>query len=285
MAPQLALAAVVFGAWLPAAAPGTAASFDHSAYDALLRKHVAAGMVDYDAFAAAPEFVVYLKRLGQAEPAALGEQERLAFYINAYNAYTIRLINLKHERSSIRNINKTLGLRLKGPWKEAFADVAGKTLSLDDIEHGIIRRQFKEPRIHFALVCAAMSCPPLRSEAYSGARLDAQLDDQARTFLLDSPDANRLDLQKGILYVSPIFEWYKEDFGTTPTALVAYVARFYPEGPAKTFLLSGKAALATTDYDWTLNSKERGQAGLGGSLPKDSAVSFPYVGRGRVGGR
>jgi hypothetical protein len=232
-------------------------SFDHSAFDALLRQHVAQGMVDYDAFKAAPQFDAYLQGLAKADVGALSTQERLALFINAYNAYTIRLINLKGERESIRNVNKTLGLKLKGPWKEELAAVGGRTYSLDAIEHDIIRKQFQEPRIHFALVCAAMSCPPLRSEAYTGAQLDAQLDEQARGFLLRSPEQNRVDPKTGTLHVSMILDWYKEDFGTTDAAIARYVAGFYPEGPEKQLLLSGKAKLAKTDYDWTLNSQEK----------------------------
>jgi hypothetical protein len=214
-------------------------------------------MVDYDAFEAAPGFEAYLQSLAGADVEALPERERLALFINAYNAYTIQLINAKGERDSIRNINKTLGLTLKSPWAEELAAVGGKTHSLDGIEHGIIRKQWKEPRIHFALVCAAMSCPPLRSEAYTGARLDAQLDEQARIFLLQSPEKNRVDLGTGTLHVSMVLEWYKEDFGGSPAAVARYVAGFHPEGPERRLLLSGRARIATTEYDWTLNSQEK----------------------------
>lgn len=231
--------------------------FDHSAFDALLRQHVVRGMVDYDAFGAAPEFEAYLQGLAGADVGALAEKERLALFINAYNAYTIRLVNVKGERDSIRNINKTMGLRLKGPWTEPFAVVGGRTYDLDTLEHGIIRKQFKEPRIHFALVCAAMSCPPLRSEAYTGERLDAQLDDQARVFLLQSPEKNRVDLKTATLHASPIFGWYKEDFGSSDAAIARYIAGFYPEGDERRLLLSGRARIATTEYDWTLNSREK----------------------------
>lgn len=254
------LAGVVFAGLVCPAVSGEP-SFDHSAFDSLLRSHVVRGMVDYDAFKAAPQLGAYLTSLARADLSGLPEGERLALYINAYNAYTIHLINVKNERDSIRNIDKTLGLKLTGPWKEPFAVVAGRTLSLDDIEHGIIRKQFREPRIHFALVCAAVSCPPLRSEAYTGAKLDAQLTDQAEAFLLRSPRKNRVDAKSGTLYLSRIFDYYKEDFGTTDAAIARYVARFYPEGPEKQLLVSGKAKLVSTDYDWTLNSLEKAGAG------------------------
>ncbi len=234
-----------------------AASFDHSAFDALLRKHVVAGMVDYDAFKASPEFPKYLDALSKADPAALDDKERLAYWINVYNAYTIELINEHQERVSIRNIDKTLGIAAKGPWHETLVKAGGQVYHLDNVEHGIIRRQFQEPRIHFALVCAAMSCPPLRSEAYTGAKLDAQLTEQARTFLA-TPAKNRIDLKTATVYGSPIFvSYYREDFGSTDAAIGKFLAQFYPDGPEKELLLSGKFKLVATDYDWTLNSQEQ----------------------------
>jgi Protein of unknown function, DUF547 len=234
------------------------ASFDHSAFDGLLRKHVTNGMVDYDAFKAAPEFPPYLAALAKADPAALDEKERLAYWINVYNAYTIELINAHQERRSIRNINKTLGIAAKGPWREKLVKAGGKAYHLDNVEHDIIRKQWKEPRIHFALVCAAMGCPPLRSEAYTGAKLEVQLADQARTFLIETPAKNRVDVKTGTVYGSMIYvKYYREDFGSTDAAIGQYLAQLYADGPEKQLLLSGKFKLVETDYDWTLNSKEQ----------------------------
>ena len=231
------------------------ASFNHSAFDRLLKAHVASGKVDYDAFAHAPEFPRYLDALAQAQPEALSEKEHLAFWINAYNAYTIQLVNAHGERQSIRNINKTLGvIKAMGPWKEEIVKAGGKTTSLDFVENGIIRARFHEPRIHFALVCAARSCPPLRREAYTGARLDAQLDDQARLFIAGSPDKNRVDVAAATAHLSPIFGWYKDDFGPD---LGRFLARYFPEGPARTLLESGTFKTAETPYDWALNGTQR----------------------------
>ena len=234
------------------------ASLDHSAFDALLRKHVASGMVDYDAFAAAPEFPKYLAALAKADPAALDDKERLAYWINVYNAYTIELINAHKERESIRNINTTLGFAGKGPWHEKLVKAGGKVYHLDNVEHDIIRKQWSEPRIHFALVCAAMSCPPLRSEAYTGPKLEGQLADQARRFLIETPSANRVDVPSATVYGSMIYaSYYREDFGSTDAKIGAYLAQFYPDGPEKQLLLSGKFKLVGTHYDWTLNSQEQ----------------------------
>jgi len=249
------LSAVVAPAALPAE------TFDHSAFDALLRAHVAEGMVDYDAFEKAPEFKAYLDALARADLARLDEKERLSLWINAYNAYTIELINKHDQRDSIRNINKSFGLKLKGPWKEELAKVGGKVYHLDNIEHDVIRKQFKEPRIHFVLVCAAMGCPPLRSEAYTGARLEAQLQDQTEQFLLRTPSKNRVDVARGIVYGSMIYvKYYREDFGQTDANIGRYLAGFYPDGPEKQLLVSGKFKLVETDYDWTLNSQEKARA-------------------------
>lgn len=235
-------------------------TFDHRLFDTLLRRHVVDGLVDYDAFKAAPEFGVYLAALAAAEPAKLGPAERLAFWINTYNAYTIQLIVKHGERASIRNINKTLGLKLKGPWKEELVHAGGQRLHLDHVEHEIIRKQFQEPRIHFALVCAAVGCPPLRSEAFTGARLEEQLADQTRVFLLASPSKNRVDVQAGVVYASMIYaSYYREDFGGSDAAIGRYLAGVWPPGPERELLASGRFRLQTTEYDWTLNSQELGR--------------------------
>lgn len=236
------------------------ASVDHSVFDHLLHQYVDNGIVDYDGFQQSPEFTQYLQTLAATDPAGLPEADQLAFWINAYNAYTIQLINHHHERESIRNINKTLGVvKAYGPWKEKLARVGGKAYGLDDIEQGIIRKRFHEPRIHFALVCAAMGCPPLRSEAYVGGRLSEQLDDQGRLFLLQSPAKNRVDAPANTVYLSPIFVSFRDyirDFGGTPAAVGKFIARYYPDGAEKQLLESGTFKVEVTQYDWSLNSQE-----------------------------
>lgn len=254
------LAAFVLPAMNVSAVPAFAlrTPVDHSAFDLLLRQHVVNGLVDYDAFGRSAEFSRYLALLDRVDPASLDDNERLAYWINVYNAYTIELVNRHKERASIRNINKSFGfLRLKGPWSEPLVRAAGRTLSLDDVEHRIIRKEFHEPRVHFALVCAALGCPPLRSEAYTGARLDAQLDDQARRFLLRSPEKNRVDVATGTVYVSMIFRLYRDDFGGTDASVGAFIARWYPENAERLLLQSGKYSLRETDYDWSLNVMRR----------------------------
>lgn len=141
-------------------AVATARGADPSGFDDLLRRHVTEGFVDYDAFARSARFQTYLDAVATTQPGALPERERLAFWINAYNAYTIHLVNTRGERESIRNIAGTASLsRGNGPWSEPIARIGGRTYTLDEIEYQVIR-EFKEPRIHFALVCAAAGCPP-----------------------------------------------------------------------------------------------------------------------------
>ena len=238
------------------AVPAGAQTFDHSPFNELLKKHVVKGMVDYEAFAQAGAFKDYLQSLEHADVARLGDRERLAFWINAYNAYTIALINKYEERGSIKNIAEGIGFeRAKGPWKQPVVQAGGKTYTLDEVENDIVRKQFREPRIHFALVCAAMSCPPLRSEAYTGAKLDAQLDSQARTFILDESRGSRVDVAKAVVHASRVFDWYRDDFGGSDAAVGRYLAQYRADSPEKKLLLDGHFKMEYLDYDWTLNSR------------------------------
>ena len=228
------------------------ATIDHSAFDRLLRAHVSDGLVDYDAFRDATAFRGYLASLERASLAGADDEERLAFWINVYNAYTIQLIVSHGERESIRNVNRTLGvLRLKGPWSEPIVRAAGRTLTLDDVQHRIIRKDFHDPRIHFALVAAAKSSPPLRSEAYTGAALDAQLFDQGRRFLTDTT-TNQIATQYPRL--SPIFTYYKADFGNSRSDLGGYLATWF-DGETKKKLESGRFGMREMPFDWSLNAK------------------------------
>jgi hypothetical protein len=244
------------------AAPDAASAqpVSHAAWDRLVRAHVRDGLVDYDAFARSAEFQGYLRTLAAARPAGMPRHDQLAYWINVYNAYTIQLINKHGERESIRNINKTLGvIRAYGPWNEPIVRAGGRTYTLDQVEQEILRREFREPRIHFALVCAAMGCPPLRSEAYTGARIEEQLEDQTRTFLARTPAKNRVDVASRTLFASQIFEFrdYEKDFGGTRQAIGRYIAGYLPDGPEKRLLLGGDFRIRYTDYDWSLNRQRR----------------------------
>ncbi len=232
---------------------------NHSAFDTLLRRYVVDGFVDYAAFRGDPSFARYLASLDGVRVATLDDDERLAFWINVYNAFTIQLVASHAETESIRNIEKTFGvLQLKGPWSGPIVHAAGRTLTLDDVEHAIIRKEFSEPRIHFALVYAAVGCPPLRSEAYTGAKLEEQLDDQGRRFLLASPGKNRLEQRGFSVALSPIFTYYRDDFGATRPELGGFLAH-WADGELKTRLEKGAFVARETRFDWTLNSQAKGK--------------------------
>lgn len=238
--------------------PAQPAVVDHGAFDTLLRRHVIDGRVDYDAFRDAPEFARYLTVLAVSDPTPWPRAEQLAFWINAYNAYTIAQINAHGERQSIKNINTSFGfVKAGGAWSEPMATVGGVRHTLDQIEHERIRPVFQEPRVHFALVCAARGCPPLRSEAFVAERLDAQLEDQARRFLLQSPSKNRVEAKAGTVFLSPILDWYGKDFAPNQRGLLQWISRYWPAGPERTLLESGSARVRWTTYDWSLNGRAR----------------------------
>jgi uncharacterized protein DUF547 len=246
--------APLLGLFLAAQTSG-AQPFDHSLFDGLLRRHTSRGLVDYDAFASAPEFAQYLALLGRSSPDKLSHSEQLAYWINVYNAWTIDLINRHHERSSIQNIRSVLG---HSPWQDPFVKAGGHSYTLDQVEHEILRKRFQEPRIHFAVVCAAVSCAPLRAEAYTGTRLELQLEDQARNYLLGRTKGSRVDVANGVVYVSKIFVWYRDDFGGTDASIGQFIARYYPDGPEKHILQGGRFRLTEFEYDWSLNRQPGG---------------------------
>jgi len=193
-----------------------AAPFDHSAWDKLLNQYVqpqgVTTVVDYAGFTTAQTRLrAYQDRLSgvkQDEFDQWNNKEQLAFLINAYNAWTVALVLTAYP--DIKSIKDT-GSLFFSPWYKAFIPLLGKIRSLDDIEHNLIRGsgRYNDPRIHFAVNCASIGCPALRTEAYSGDRLNAQLEEQTRLFL---SDRSRNRLQGGVLKVSSIFKWYREDF-------------------------------------------------------------------------
>ncbi len=237
------------------AAPVTAPeAFDHSAFGELLGEVVdERGFVDYEALAAGPSPLdAYLARLAATDPSGLGEDDRLAFWLNVYNAYTLKLVADSYPVGSIRDVVSGVFIpAVNTPFKVEFVVVGGETMTLDAVEHGAIRAEFSEPRIHFALVCAARSCPPLRAEAYDGDRLDAQLDDQARRFLAN-PDKNRVPAEDGTVALSKIFDWFGGDFGRDDAARQAFLAPYF-DGAVRETLEAGGYDIEFLPYDWSLN--------------------------------
>lgn len=234
---------------------------DDALYSALLADRVdAVGLVDYRALQSDPRLDTYLTTVAQTDPAALAsDAARLAFWLNAYNAYTLKLIADNYPVQSINDLatgGKYIGYLIgKTPWDIKFAQIQGERVTLNYIEHDVVRKRFKDPRVHFALVCAAVSCPPLRREAYVADRLDAQLNEQAEIFLRDE-SKNRFNLQERRAELSKVFDWFKEDFGSADATVIAYAGRYAP-WTARRAMLGGTAkwTLSYTDYDWALNAQ------------------------------
>ncbi|MEJ2069128.1 MAG: DUF547 domain-containing protein [Syntrophobacterales bacterium] len=255
--------------------PAVAEASSYDDYGAVLQEFVnQEGLVNYRGLKADPQKLEnFLHALAQVHPEDYKKwpvPQQIAFWINAYNALTLKAIidhypikasfwrSLKFPRNSIRQI--------PGVWTDLRFPVMGRRMTLDEIEHGILRRQFNEPRIHMALVCAALGCPPLRPEPYVGDKLNDQLNDQARHFLAN-PKKFKIDRQEGQVYLSPIFKWFGEDFiriyGTN-----ARFSRFQPKERAvlnfiqnylskadQEYLFKGDYVISYLDYDWSLNER------------------------------
>jgi hypothetical protein len=224
---------------------------DHSLYGDLLSKYVKGGVVDYHGFQQEEKKLdQYLEVLEKTDTKKLSRNEQLAFYINAYNAWTIKLILSAYPGvESIWDLGSRI-FKWKSPFRKEIIRIEGKRISLDDLEHGIIRPRFKDPRVHFAVNCASKSCPPLISEPYEGSTLDQQLDRATRSFL-NSSERNRLE--GNILYVSKIFKWFADDFDND---VVGFFLK-YAEEDLKQRLQAGadKLKVEYLDYDWSLNGR------------------------------
>lgn len=226
------------------------AAFDHGAFDRLLKKHVdAKGLVDYKGFKAdQTAFGYYLDQLSKNPPAASwSKAEQMAYWINAYNAYTIRLILDHYPVQSIKDIGSKIKIPLvTTPWANKFFSIGGEKMSLDNIEHGILRKKYDDSRIHFALVCASISCPRLRSEAYTAARLESQLDDQGRDFL-NNPAKNKIG--KSSAQLSKYFDWYKGDWTQNKQSVVKWVNKYAATK------IADSTPVSYLDYNWSLNEQ------------------------------
>lgn len=236
---------------LPARAAG---SGDVEAWDRVLHAHVRDGGVDYAALAAdRADLEAHLASLGEVEPAGLGEHERLAFWINAYNAVVVHFVLERYPGlKSVRDVD--------GFFERQRYRVGGRDRSLDEIETAA--RDLEDPRVHFALVCASASCPDLRGESYRGERLDEQLADQTSAFLGDPSKGLRLDERAGTIHLSSIFKWYAGDFTGGNTVLsfffrggvLDWVRGHVPATLAER-IADVRPDVEYMDYDWSLNDR------------------------------
>ncbi len=211
----------------------------------LLQKHVVDGKVNYKGFKEDKvRFDEYLNLLNTHHPnnKNWSKNEQLAYWINAYNAYTVELVLKHYPVKSIKDIKKGLPF-LNSVWDIEFIEIEGNKYTLNHIEHQILRKEFDEPRIHFAIVCASISCPNLWNEAFTADNIDVQLTAQARAFINDKTKNN---ISPNDAQLSKIFSWFKSDF-TKKTTLLEYINQFSDTKA------SSDAKVNSLDYDWGLN--------------------------------
>jgi len=232
--------------WILMLPVATWSAEDHQIFGELLTKYNQEGHVDYAGLKRQEARLdIYLEELAGSDPDSLPRNERFAFYVNAYNAWTIKLVLSGYP--GIESI-KNLGSLFKSPWKQKIVNLGGILTTLDHIEHDILRPEFKDPRVHFAINCASKGCPPLYREPFSGSRLDMQLNEVTRHFI-NNPEFNRLE--GNTLYVSSIFKWFSEDFNDD---IVGFFEK-YASNELKSDIIARKPSLKLKylDYDWSLN--------------------------------
>lgn len=256
--PRLGIAAqpVMLGSAAPANRRVSMDEIDHSAWTRLLQKYVdASGMVDYGGWKKSPEdqhaLDSYLSHLSSAKVGSASRASQLAFWINAYNAVTIKGILREYPTTSIRKHTSSFGGY--NVWKHLLLPVGDRTYSLEQIEHEVLRKM-DEPRIHFAIVCASVGCPKLRNEAYVPENLDEQLNENARRFFADRSKFG-YDPDRRSIQVSPILKWFGDDFGESSAVQMRMIAPFLPDPAAQKLAASGTARVSYLDYDWSLNDQ------------------------------
>lgn len=220
---------------------------DHSDLDALLKKYVDdKGLVDYKTWKAKDTAALdaYLKKIADTKDEdKLSKNERLAFLINAYNAITIKSVLDRYPIASIKD----------KIWKQADWTVSGKKVSLDEIEHERLRKM-GEPRIHFAIVCASKGCPYLRAGAFTGDKVDEQLEEQVQRAFAD-PGKLKVDRASKKVSATPLFKWFGDDFGASETQRLTWIAKHLKDPADKKVALDSDASLSFLDWDWALNER------------------------------
>lgn len=231
-----------------------AAPFDHFKFDQILHQYVnGKGRVDYNGIAENPIFNAYIKSLETADIDAMSINEQLAFWLNAYNAVTIdKVIKWKPKKSARETLIPGIWISTKF-FTTREHTVAGKRLSQDDIENEILRKQFKDPRIHFAIICASSGCPPLPRFAYTGENVQTNLEEETRSYL-NSARGTKIDEVENTLYISKLFDWFAGDFESKAGSSLNFIKPYLNENTAA--FLKRNPRIAYIHYDWSLNAQE-----------------------------
>ena len=259
---------------------GTHISFsqiiDHSDFNLVLYKYVKDGLVDYKALKENSDLLShYLNQIENINPSDFEnwpENEKIAMWTNAYNAITLHgiLLNYPIKGGSIFSkvrFPKNSIRQIKNFWDTVFIKVMGKELTLNDIEHSILRKKYKDPRIHFVLVCASIGCPSLENQAFDGESLEKRLEKATLNFI-QNPEKVKIDIEKNALYLSSIFNWYKKDFTATDVALekfniydkkhrgiLNFISNYLSQDDVL-LILKDKKNIKFLDYDWALNEQK-----------------------------
>ena len=235
--------------------PDSTLKVDFSAWDRLLKTYIRrqeAGPNLFDYAAVTPEdrwaLDALISRLTALPIDRYDRPEQFAYWVNLYNALTVQVVLDHYPVDSIRDIDISPGWFSDGPWDKKLVTVAGEDISLNDIEHRILRPIWRDPRIHYAVNCASIGCPDLRDEAYDGERLDEMLDDAARSYI-NSPRGVSIDGSK--VTVSKIYDWFYEDFGRSTETLLSHLKRYAEPSLAQALAAIGD--IEDTAYDWSLN--------------------------------
>ena len=190
----------------------------------------------------------YLKELAQTPVSRLNRPEQLAYWINQYNALTIKVVLDHYPKKSILDIDISPGFFSVGPWGKKLATIEGENVSLDDIEHRIFRPIWRDPRIHYAVNCASVGCPNLQPVPFRGATVDRMLDAAARAFINGD---RSVWFEDGVLGASSIYKWFSDDFGRNDREVIAHIAKF--ASTALRTRLKDKREFKYYNYDWSLN--------------------------------
>ena len=255
--PSAALAAPEAELWprWQAHDPAATQTIDHTAWGRILRTYIVPdGGINYFAYGKVSEgdraaLSGYVDALANTPISRFGRDEQLAYWVNLYNALTIELILEHGPVKSIRDIDISPGLFSFGPWDKTLITVEGEALTLNDIEHRILRPIWRDPRIHYAVNCASIGCPNLQDRAFTGANAEALLEAGARAYI-NHPRGARVE--GGALTVSSIYDWFSEDFGDDDAAIIAHLKR-YAEPPLRE-ALEGIREIDDDEYDWRLNA-------------------------------
>lgn len=233
----------------------SATVIDHSTWEDLLKTYVkpdsdGLNRVNYAAFKqmGRKNLEAYLGKLQAVDVTKLNRDEQFAFWANLYNAKTVDIILAHYPVKSIRDIDISPGIFSNGPWKKKVLKVNGIELSLDDIEHNILRPLFKDPRVHYAVNCASIGCPNLGTSAFTGSKLTAQLDEGARAYI-NSPRGVKVNGNRVV--ASKIYKWFDEDFGNSERGVLAHVRKYADAKLAAR--LKGVTSISAYEYDWSLN--------------------------------